>query len=76
MDDLFSYRRGCSSAGTNVGACLTKLLRCCQQRHCSGGCTLHPESHGERPAECARKRLCKVVDGTHGLRDDKGYKDG
>ena len=30
MDDLFSYRprRGCSSAGTNVGAYLTKLLRC------------------------------------------------
>ena len=25
---------------------LTKLLGCCQQCHCSGGCTWHPESHG------------------------------
>ena len=56
-----SPRRGCSSAGTNVGPIWQSCWRCCQQCHCSGGCTWHPEIHGERAAEWTRKRLVKVV---------------
>ena len=62
-----SPRRGCSSAGTNVGPIWQSCWRCCQQCHCSGVCTWHPDIHGDRTAEWTRKRRVKVVHGTHGV---------
>ena len=45
---------------------------CCQYCHYSW----HPESHGDRAAAWARKRLVKVVNGTHGFRNENGYEKG
>ena len=46
-----------------IVACLRSIRqscwRCCEQCHCSGGCTWHPEIHGERAAESTWKRLVK-----------------
>ena len=67
-----SPRRGCSSAGTNVGPIWQSCWMCRQQCHCSDGWTWHPEIHGEREAEWTWKMLVKVDHGTHGLCGDKG----
>ena len=39
-------------------------------------CSWHPESHGDRAPAWARKRLVKVVNGTHGFRNENGYEKG